>query len=92
MEFTKPDALGCDCVRNATENGGGESKSDGDFNGSAAVLNEEEARKHEAMKSERAKRSEEIKTQLQSLNVGELLGMIFRAQEERVATYKVFEE
>ena len=82
MEFTKPNAVGCDCVRDNDD--GGVSAS--------SVVNEEEDKKHEAMKQERARRGEEIREKLQSMGAVDLLGMIFRAQQERVATYKVFEE
>lgn len=44
------------------------------------------------MKQERARRGEEIRTKLQSMGVVDLLAMVFQAQQERVATYKVFEE
>jgi len=53
---------------------------------------EEEKEKHDAMKRERARRGEEIRTELRSMGASDLLGMIFRAQQERVATYKLFEE
>eukprot|EP00579_Thalassiosira_antarctica_P009247 CAMPEP_0201879470 /NCGR_PEP_ID=MMETSP0902-20130614/10334_1 /ASSEMBLY_ACC=CAM_ASM_000551 /TAXON_ID=420261 /ORGANISM="Thalassiosira antarctica, Strain CCMP982" /LENGTH=273 /DNA_ID=CAMNT_0048407293 /DNA_START=24 /DNA_END=845 /DNA_ORIENTATION=- len=82
MEFTKPNAVGCDCARDYDD--GGVSAS--------SVVNEEEDKKHEAMKQERARRGEEIRAKLQLMGAVDLLGMIFRAQQERVATYKVFEE
>lgn len=86
MEFAKPNALGCDCIRPDT-NG------DGDIPAAAAAaLSEEEAKKHTAMKAEREKRTKEIQNKLSSMNVGDLLGMIFTAQGERVATYKLFDE
>jgi hypothetical protein len=47
---------------------------------------------HEAMKQERLKRGKEIQSTLQSLSVSELLGAIFAAQGERVATYKIFDQ
>ncbi|KAL7476713.1 hypothetical protein ACHAWX_000084, partial [Stephanocyclus meneghinianus] len=47
---------------------------------------------HEAMKQERLKRGKEIQSALQSLSVSELLGAIFAGQEERVATYKIFDQ
>lgn len=84
MEFAKPNALGCDCIRPDT-NG------DGDIP-PATVLSEEEEKKHAVMKVEREKRTKEIQNKLSSMNVGDLLGMIFTAQGERVATYKLFDE
>jgi hypothetical protein len=48
--------------------------------------------KHEAMRQERAKRGEAIHATLQSLNVSELMAALFAAQEERVATYKVYDQ
>ena len=83
MEFAKPNTLGCDCIR---PNG------DGDTPAAAAVLSEEEEKKHAVMKAEREKRTKEIQNKLQSMNVGDLLGMIFTAQGERVATYKLYDE
>lgn len=78
---------GCGCAGNTTN---------GDINSSASstpvVNDEEEAKKHDAMKQERARREEEIRTELRSMRAMDLLGMIFRAQQERVATYKLFEE
>ena len=82
MEFAKPNALGCDCIRPDTN---------GDIP-PVAVLSEEEEKKHAAMKAEREKRTKEIQNKLQSMNTGDLLGMIFTAQGERVATYKLFDE
>jgi len=83
MEFAKPNALGCDCIRPNTN---------GDIPVAKAALSEEEEKKHAAMKAEREKRTKEIQNKLSSMNVGELLGMIFTAQGERVATYKLFDE
>lgn len=85
MEFARPNAVGCDCAKN----GGA---ADGDDTSGATALSEEERQTHEAMKEERTRRGEEIRAKLRSMGVGELLGMIFGAQQERVATYKVFEE
>ena len=48
-------------------------------------------KKHHALKRERERRAEEIRTKLQSMCFADLLGTIFQAQEERVATYKMFE-
>ena len=53
---------------------------------------EEEKAKHEAMKQARERRGEEIRTKLSTMSVMDLLGMIFGAQQERVASYKLFEE
>ena len=83
MEFAKPNALGCDCIRPDTNDG---------IPAAAAALSEEEEKKHAVMKAEREKRTKEIQNKLQLMNVGELLGMIFTAQGERVATYKLFDE
>ena len=83
MEFDKPNALGCDCIRPDTN---------GDIPAEASVPSEEEENKLAAMKAEREKRTKEIQNKLQSMNVGDLLGMIFTAQGERVATYKLFDE
>ena len=81
MEFANNGAAsGCDC---ATDNGNSENE--------PSPLSEEDAKKHEAIKAERAKRGEEIKAKLSSMDVSDLLGMIFQAQQERVATYKIFE-
>ena len=79
LEFTKPDAFGCECTK---------AKSLQDLKDDANV----DDKKHEAMRQERAKRREEIQSTLQSLSVSELLGAIFAAQEERVATYKLYDE
>lgn len=83
MEFANPANLGCDCAPNNTDNNEADS--------SLSPLEEEEEKKHEAMKQERAKRGEEIRVRLQSMGVCDLLGMVFRAQQERVATYKMFD-
>eukprot|EP00956_Cyclotella_meneghiniana_P003494 scaffold4255_cov69-Cyclotella_meneghiniana.AAC.1 len=78
MEFTKPDSF-CECSKN--NNASREMKYDEN--------NDDE--KHEAMRQERSRRGEEIQSTLQSLNLSELLGTLFAAQEERVATYKVYD-
>eukprot|EP00585_Thalassiosira_rotula_P010749 CAMPEP_0196136000 /NCGR_PEP_ID=MMETSP0910-20130528/4451_1 /TAXON_ID=49265 /ORGANISM="Thalassiosira rotula, Strain GSO102" /LENGTH=266 /DNA_ID=CAMNT_0041396209 /DNA_START=20 /DNA_END=820 /DNA_ORIENTATION=- len=63
-----------------------------DVAASSPAVDEKEEERHEAMKRERERRAEEIRSQLKSMGVVDLLGMIFRAQHERVATYKLFEE
>ena len=83
MEFTNPDALGRGCDCGAINNDG--------VDLSEKKVDEDEERKHAAMKLEREKRAQEIQTKLQCMNVTDLLGMIFTAQEERVATYKSFD-
>ena len=83
MEFAKPDnVLKCDCA--------GSNVSVDDI-GDKSNIDDDEREKHEAMKQERERRGEEIRSKLLSINIVDLLGMIFRAQEERVATYKLFE-
>ena len=87
MEFTKPNAIGCNCAAN--------NNNDDEASSLSSPYNddvEEEKEKHEAMKLEREQRSREIRTKLQSMDVADLLKMIFTAQEERVATYKLFDE
>jgi len=86
MEFSKPDAVGCDCI------GKNNDGADGNNANGASPIDAEEEKKHEAMKRERARRGEEIQAKLQSMGVVDLLGMIFGAQQERVATYKSFDE
>lgn len=85
MEFTKPEAFinNCDCAS------GGEN---GNASDATIAKDEEEDKKHETMKQERVKRGAEIQSTLQSMNVSDLLGMIFGAQQERVTTYKLFDE
>ncbi|KAL3793107.1 hypothetical protein HJC23_005609 [Cyclotella cryptica] len=78
LEFTKTDSFKCEC---ANEN--------------SAQVDEnivKDDQQHEAIKQERLKRGKEIQSTLQSLSVTELLGTIFAAQEERVATYKIFDQ
>ena len=87
MEFTKLNAIGCNCAANNNNNDEASSSSS-PYNDDV----EEEKEKHEAMKLEREQRSREIQTKLQSIDVVDLLKMIFTAQEERVATYKLFDE
>ena len=85
LEFTKPEAFinNCDCAS------GGEN---GNASDATIAKDEEEDKKHETMKQERVKRGAEIQSTLQSMNVSDLLGMIFGAQQERVTTYKLFDE
>ena len=85
MEFAQPNAAGCDCAKNGSATNGADASG-------ANALSEEEKQKHEAVKELRARRGAEIRAQLRTMGVGELLGMIFGAQQERVATYKAFEE
>eukprot|EP00580_Thalassiosira_gravida_P001507 CAMPEP_0201603652 /NCGR_PEP_ID=MMETSP0492-20130828/4036_1 /ASSEMBLY_ACC=CAM_ASM_000837 /TAXON_ID=420259 /ORGANISM="Thalassiosira gravida, Strain GMp14c1" /LENGTH=266 /DNA_ID=CAMNT_0048067479 /DNA_START=82 /DNA_END=882 /DNA_ORIENTATION=+ len=63
-----------------------------DVAASSPAVDEKEEERHQAMKRERERRADEIRSQLKSMGVVDLLGMIFRAQHERVATYKLFEE
>jgi len=78
LEFTKTDAFKCEC---SSEN-----------SLQLDVNDVKDNEQHEAMKQERLKRGKEIQSTLQSLSVSELLGTIFAAQEERVATYKIFDQ
>ncbi len=71
----------CDCVTGAADN------DDSENNGGL-----EQDAKHEAMKQARIKRGEEIKSKVRSMSISDLLGMIFGAQQERVSTYKIYEE
>lgn len=83
MEFTKPDAFKCECVKaNSLQEVEEEVEEEGKVDDG----------KHEAMRQERMRRGEEIKSTLQSLNVSELVNTIFGAQAERVATYKVYDQ
>ena len=92
MEFTKSnDAIigCCNCAANNDNNNAPSSSlSSSPYNDDV----EEDKEKHEAMKLEREQRSKDIQTKLQSMDVVDLLKMIFTAQEERVATYKLFDE
>jgi hypothetical protein len=74
---------GCGCIRSNTND---------DDQTPHSPVDEDELERHELLKKERARRGEEIRAQLRSMSVVDLLGMIFRAQEERVATYHVFEQ
>lgn len=77
LEFTKTDAFKCECL------------SEDSLHLVADVKDNEQ---HEAMKQERLNRGKEIQSALQSLSLSELLGAIFAGQEERVATYKIFDQ
>ena len=79
MEFAKPDMLHCECARSSPLE---------DMEQVSKVDDE----KHDSMRQERKRRGKEIQTTLQSLNVSELLGTVFAAQEERVATYKLYDQ
>ena len=82
VEFTNPANFAtCDCAAAVEEDG----NSENEFTG-------EEDAKHEAMKQARIKRGEEIKLKVLSMGTSDLLGMIFGAQQERVSTYKMYEE
>ncbi|KAL7447842.1 hypothetical protein ACHAWC_000146, partial [Mediolabrus comicus] len=85
LEFTNPaNLMKCDCgPRSGEQDGISENKL-----GEDAV----EDGKHEAMKQERIRRAAEIKSKVRSMCVSDLLGMIFGAQQERVVTYKIYEE
>ncbi len=74
---------GCGCIRSNTND---------DDQTPHSPVDEDELERHELLKQERALRGEEIRTQLRSMTVVDLLGIFFRAQEERVATYHVFEQ
>mmetsp|Transcript_5446 Transcript_5446/g.7612 ORF Transcript_5446/g.7612 Transcript_5446/m.7612 type:complete len:269 (+) Transcript_5446:89-895(+) len=83
LEFTNPaNFTSCDCATGAPDNDDSENILGGD-----AV----EDAKHEAMKQARIRRGEEIKSKVRSMSVSDLLGMIFGAQQERVSTYKIYE-
>lgn|SRR5210317_1585877 len=85
LEFTNPaNLMKCDCgPRSGEEDDTSENRL-----GEDAV----EDGKHEAMKQERIRRAAEIKSKVRSMCVSDLLGMIFGAQQERVVTYKIYEE
>lgn len=82
LEFTNPANFAtCDCA----------TAEELDVNSENEFTGEEDA-KHEAMKQARIKRGEEINLKVRSMGISDLLGMIFGAQQERVATYKIYEE
>ncbi len=82
LDFTNPaNFSACECATSAADNDDSENSGD-------AV---QDAR-HEAMKQARIKRGEEIKSKVRSMSISDLLGMIFGAQQERVSTYKIYEE
>ena len=76
---------GCGCTRSHTN-------TNDDSQAAHPPMDKDELERHELLKQERARRGEEIRMQLRSMVVADLIGMIFRAQEERVATYHLFEE
>lgn len=85
LEFTNPaNFMNCECAVGAGDVG---DDSENKLNGESV----EDAR-HEAMKKARIMRGEEIKSKLRSMNIPDLLDMIFGAQQERVSTYKIYEE
>eukprot|EP00584_Thalassiosira_punctigera_P019321 CAMPEP_0172552404 /NCGR_PEP_ID=MMETSP1067-20121228/44776_1 /TAXON_ID=265564 ORGANISM="Thalassiosira punctigera, Strain Tpunct2005C2" /NCGR_SAMPLE_ID=MMETSP1067 /ASSEMBLY_ACC=CAM_ASM_000444 /LENGTH=231 /DNA_ID=CAMNT_0013340383 /DNA_START=55 /DNA_END=746 /DNA_ORIENTATION=- len=53
---------------------------------------EVERRRREVARSERERMREEMREELRSMGVSELLRTIFMAQQERVATYREYEE
>ena len=61
-----------------------ENNDDDDTEGASAVAGEERQRQQE--------RVNEMQTQLATMSIPQLIKMIFAAQEERVATYRAFEE
>jgi hypothetical protein len=78
LEFTKSaNFKKCECASDSENRLSGDSAEDS---------------RHEAMKQERNRRAAEIKSKVRSLSIPDLLGMIFRAQQERVGTYKIYEE
>lgn len=84
LGFTNPaNFMKCDCATGAEDNDDSENKLDGES---------VEDAKHEAMKQARIRRGEEIKSKVRSMSISDLLGMIFGAQQERVSTYKAYEE
>ena len=85
LEFTNPaNLMKCDC--------GPRSGEDDDTSENKVGEDAVEDGKHEAMKQERIRRAAEIKSKVRSMCVSDLLGMIFGAQQERVVTYKIYEE
>lgn len=72
---------GCGCVRSKTND-----------DNHRPPIDEDELKRHKLLKEERARRGEVIRTQLCSMTAVDLLNMVFRAQEERVATYHMFEQ
>lgn len=85
LEFTNPaNLMKCDC---GPKSGEEDDTSENKLGEDAA-----EDGKHEAMKQERIRRAAEIKSKVRSMCVSDLLGMIFGAQQERVVTYKIYEE
>jgi len=82
LEFKNPaNFSACECATGAADNDDSENSGD----------SVQDAR-HEAMKQARIERGEEIKSKVRSMSISDLLGMIFGAQQERVSTYKIYEE
>lgn len=55
------------------------------------TMSDDDRRKHDAMKAERERRGKEIQEHMRTMEVADLLKMIFQAQQERVAAYKMFD-
>eukprot|EP00574_Skeletonema_japonicum_P014175 CAMPEP_0201732624 /NCGR_PEP_ID=MMETSP0593-20130828/29323_1 /ASSEMBLY_ACC=CAM_ASM_000672 /TAXON_ID=267983 /ORGANISM="Skeletonema japonicum, Strain CCMP2506" /LENGTH=263 /DNA_ID=CAMNT_0048225611 /DNA_START=46 /DNA_END=837 /DNA_ORIENTATION=- len=82
LEFKNPaNFSACECATGAADNDDSENSGD----------SVQDAR-HEAMKQARIERGEEIKSKVRSMSISDLLGMIFGAQQERVSTYKIYED
>jgi hypothetical protein len=60
-------------------------------NKEAEISGEEREKEEQRIKEERAKRRWEIHEELNSMTVQELLQAVFKAQQDRVATYKDYE-
>lgn len=82
---------GCGCIRTHTTSNHHDVEDD-QTTTQHPPMDKDELERHELLKNERTRRGEEIRMQLRSMAVVDLLKMIFRAQEERVATYHLFEE
>ena len=84
---------GCGCIRTHTTSNHHDVEDDQtQTTPQHPPMDKDELERHELLKNERTRRGEEIRMQLRSMAVVDLLKMIFRAQEERVATYHLFEE
>ena len=55
------------------------------------TMSDDDRMKHDAMKAERERRGKEIREHMRTMDVADLLRMVFQAQQERVAAYKVFD-
>lgn len=55
------------------------------------TMSDDDRRKHDAMKAERERRGKEIREHMRTMDVADLLRLVFQAQQERVAAYKVFD-